>query len=119
MTALRIGPMVSLSVRVREEAGTDRLGNDVLEYGPAQAVQGCLFAPTSSSDLGTPRPDGAVADAVAYLPRGWSARLRGAKVSPDGKRWYAVVGAPAEWPEDELPARWPWAVQVQLREIEG
>lgn len=110
---------VTLMVRVRQQGVADRLGNTEATRADPLSVDGCLFAPTSAADLDAGRPDGTSADATAYFPRGWASYLKRALVSPDGERWFAVMGAPVDYPAAELPDGWPWSVQVKLKETEG
>lgn len=110
-------PTVTLRVRPRAEAGTDRLGNEVVRYAEAVSVPGCLWAPGTPADLATDRPDGASVTATAHLPRGWAKYLRGALVSLDGTEWLRVLGEPMEYPASAAPG--PWGCYALLGRADG
>jgi hypothetical protein len=110
---------VTLQVKERDDSATDRLGNAVEAYKDAVEVSGCLFAPTSTQDIGLQRPDGTMADATAFFPSGWADKLRRAQVSVDGERWFNVIGEPVDFPDGTLPDGWPWASRVLLESTKG
>lgn len=112
-------PKMTLYVRLRVKTGKDRLGNETWAYKPAQAVAGCMFAPSSSSNLDDERPEGVRISATAYFPRGWSDKLLKAHVSPNGDTWLEVVGEPMAYPSEMLPKAFPFDCQIQLKTIDG
>ena len=110
-------PTVTLLVRVRKAAATDRLGNEAVEYADAVVVPGCLWAPGTPADVGADRPEGVRVAATAHFPRGWDGYLRGALVSLDGTTWLRVVGEPMAYPAGAVPG--PWRTYVLLGATDG
>lgn len=112
-----IVPTVALQVRVRRDAGKDRLGNAARAYAEPVAVPGCLWAPGTPADISSGRPEGAEVAATAHFPQGWAGYLRGALVSLDGKEWLRVVGEPHEYPA--IACRGKWRCYVLLERTDG
>lgn len=112
-------PQMTLYVRLRKSGGKDHFGNETYEYSVPIAVEGCMFAPTSTQDLSAARPDGVEISATAYFPRGWAQQLRGALVSVDKQCWLYVVGAPVGYPKEMLPKGFKFECQVLLRTYGG
>lgn len=113
-----MGPEVTLSVRLRSEGGTDRLGNETVSHADAVDVPGCLFAPGTPAELsGEDRPEGASVTATAHFPKGHGLDLRGALVSCGGSGWLSVVGEPMAYPDGTVPG--PWDTYVLLGRQDG
>lgn len=112
-------PTMTLFVKERTSSGADRFGNESFTYSEPISVPGCLFAPFQPKDLEISRPEGVEVTATAYFPRGWAKRLRRAQVSPDGERWFNVVGAPVDFPEQMIPKGWKWSCLVPLGVVDG
>lgn len=108
-------PTVTLEVSVRKESQRDRLGNYVVAYADPTAVEGCLIAPGSPSDLGDDRPESAHIAATAHFPRGFNLDLKGAVVSYNGKA-FKVVGSPIAFPDS---VQSPWLTYALLERDEG
>lgn len=99
-------PAVTLKVRLRILGARDRLGNAIWSYSEPVDVSGCLFAPGVPADIGVGRPEGVKVSATAYFPKSYSADLRRALISLDGKVWMRVVGDPMSFPASAIPGRW-------------
>lgn len=112
-------PRMTLYVRVRVKTGKDRYGNETYEYSEPIAVEGCMFAPSSSINLDDDRPEGTKVSAIAYFPRGWAQKLQKAQVSVDKETWFDVVGRPIAYPCEMLPKTFPYDCQVRLKAIDG
>lgn len=105
-------PLVSLLVKMRTAGTVDRFGNETFVYAEPITVEGCLFAPGSTSDLGTDRPEGVTISATAHFPKDFEGDLQDALISQDGKRWLKVVGKPIAFPPGTVPGRWDMSVSL-------
>lgn len=103
-------------VSLLERGEDDRLGNPSRSYSEASAVGNVVVVPSTSDDSSYLRPDGIRVTYTLHFPRGYSADLRGAKVTVRGNE-YRVVGEPAPYTESNV--RGPWTMPVEVGRFDG
>lgn len=97
----------------------DAYGNAADVYGTPVAVENVLVGRGNQFDeTEAGRPDAIRSDISFCFPRGWSADLRGARITRDGKT-YEVVGEPTEYTDVNLPPAIPWNIKAQAVRRDG
>lgn len=109
MDSLIRGGAATLLTPVRGPA--DRFGADSTEYDEVP-VEGVLFEPAGTSDLGAERPSGTRAAATLHWPKGAPRPVAGSVVRI-GRAEYRVIGSPAPYVTSNVPGPWDMAVEVE------
>ncbi len=111
----------TVSVELRERDARDSFGNDVEAYAAAQAVDNVLIVPGACAELDSTRPEGVRVAYTLHFPKGWTADMRGARVTLpapfDGMGKYRVVGSPAPYMDANCPT--PWHMAAEVEAIDG
>lgn len=99
------------------ETGTDTFNIPTTKWGLEAVLGDVLAAPASTQDVeGTIRPNGDEITMDFYIPKTYTASLRGRQIHHQGNI-YEVIGDPQPYPEENTPTRWNRVVHA--REIEG
>lgn len=99
------------------ETGTDTFNIPTTKWGLEAVLGDVLAAPTSTQDVeGTIRPNGDEITMDFYIPKTYTASLRGRQIHHQGNI-YEVIGDPQPYPEENTPTRWNRVVHA--RKIEG
>lgn len=99
------------------ETGTDTFNIPTTKWGLEAVLGDVLAAPASTQDVeGTIRPNGDEITMDFYIPKTYTASLRGRQIRHQGNI-YEVIGDPQPYPEGNTPTRWNRVVHA--RKIEG
>ncbi len=99
------------------ETGTDTFNIPTTKWGLEAVLGDVLAAPASTQDVeGTIRPNGDEIIMDFYIPKTYTASLRGRQIHYQGGI-YEVIGDPQPYPEENTPTRWNRVVHA--RKIEG
>jgi hypothetical protein len=99
------------------ETGTDTFNIPTTKWGLEAVLGDVLVAPASTQDVeGTIRPNGDEITMDFYIPKTYTASLRGRQIHHQGNI-YEVIGDPQPYPEENTPTRWNRVVHA--RKIEG
>lgn len=99
------------------ETGTDTFNIPTTKWGLEAVLGDVLAAPASTQDVeGTIRPNGDEITMDFYIPKTYTASLRGRQIHHQGGI-YEVIGDPQPYPEENTPTRWNRVVHA--RKIEG
>lgn len=99
------------------ETGTDTFNIPTTKWGLEAVLGDVLAAPASTQDVeGTIRPNGDEITMDFYIPKTYTASLRGRQIYHQGNI-YEVIGDPQPYPEENTPTRWNRVVHA--RKIEG
>lgn len=104
-------------VELRVRDARDGFGNDVESYADPAAVDNVLVAPGACAELDETRPEGVRVAYTLHFPKGWTADMRGARVTLPapfaGAKPYRVVGDPRPYMDANCPTPWHMAVEVE------
>ena len=99
------------------ETGMDTFNIPTTKWGLEAVLGDVLAAPASTQDVeGTIRPNGDEITMDFYIPKTYTASLRGRQIHHQGGI-YEVIGDPQPYPEENTPTRWNRVVHA--RKIEG
>ena len=99
------------------ETGTDTFNIPTTKWRLEAVLGDVLAAPASTQDVeGTIRPNGDEITMDFYIPKTYTASLRGRQIHHQGNI-YEVIGDPQPYPEENTPTRWNRVVHA--RKIEG
>lgn len=99
------------------ETDTDTFNIPTTKWGLEAVLGDVLAAPASTQDVeGTIRPNGDEITMDFYIPKTYTASLRGRQIHHQGGI-YEVIGDPQPYPEENTPTRWNRVVHA--RKIEG
>lgn len=99
------------------ETGTDTFNIPTTKWGLEAVLGDVLAAPASTQDVeGTIRPNGDEITMDFYIPKTYTASLRGRQIHHQGNI-YEVIGDPQPYPEENTPTRWNRVAHA--RKIEG
>lgn len=97
--------------------GTDTFNIPTTKWGLEAVLGDVLAAPASTQDVeSTIRPNGDEITMDFYIPKTYTASLRGRQIHHQGNI-YEVIGDPQPYPEENTPTRWNRVVHA--RKIEG
>lgn len=113
------GTTAYVELRVRDER--DGFGNDVEAYAAPQAVENVLVIPGACAELDATRPEGVRVALTLHFPNGWTADMRGARVTLpapyDCGKPYRVIGDPRPYMDENCPT--PWHMPVEVEAVDG